>query len=123
MVTAALNSSQAAKGHGNAREAPQSSVPPQLTWQEELEATQCYQSTLPTFVPLCSPTLRAVGLTTPPLKAFPAQMSERWKVHQECNCRATLKYKHNLELQHKQDLSRGLKFFAESIYQHHYLYI
>lgn len=75
---------------------------------------------------LCSSVLHphwAVDLTTPPLKAFPAQMSERWKVHQECNCRATLKYKHNLELQHKQNLSRGLKFSAESIYQHHYLYI
>lgn len=87
MATAALNSAQAAKAHGSPGEAPQSSVPPQLTWQEEpweLKAIQCYQSTLTTFVSLCFTHTERSGFNhpTPPLKALPAQMSERWKVHQ-----------------------------------------
>lgn len=78
---------------------------------------------------LCAlPTLGGVDLTTPPhlWKRALHKWGKDGKFIRHCrdhNCRATLKYKHNLELQHKQNLSRGLEFFAESIHQHHYLYI
>lgn len=50
----------------------------------ELKAIQGYQSPLTAFVSLCftHPGRSGFNHPTPPLKAFPAQMNQRWKVHQ-----------------------------------------
>lgn len=99
MATAALNSAQAAKAHGNPREAPQSSVPALLTWKEEpweLKAIQCYQSTLPTFVSLCFTHTERSGFNHPPhlSKHSLHKGVKDGKFIRQCNdgnCRATSK--------------------------------